>query len=192
MKKFLVAAACMLAASPVLAQDPSPHGSVYSSFGSAAFVRGGYIFAAHGGGASGDASAPLGSIGYHAPFSPGSQFGFETELVYLRDSETIGPITATAGQLTALISLRWQYETGSRISPFVSAGIGPAYIHAKIDNGVTEISDSDLVLGYSGRAGVEIQLSDGLALETAYRYLGATDDGTAGFHAAEAGLNFTF
>ncbi len=195
-KSVLLSAAFALAPAVALAQEQSEFksGSVYSSYGATAFVRGGYAFSAHGGGASGSIDAITFAAGY-APIPKwnfgNSTLGFETELAYFRDGEAIGPIDTTLWGLTGLLSLRYEYDMGA-IRPFLSAGVGPAYWRASVDDGVTEISDGDFKLGYSGRAGFEAVLTERLSLEAAYRYLGATVDGTVGFHSAELGLNLGF
>lgn len=173
----------------------SHSGSIYDSFGQSLFVRGGYIFAAHGGGVSDQASAPMAAVGYRSPMSKSGphQWNFETEIVYVRDSEDIlSSITVSGWALTGLLSLRWEYDTGSPINPYVSAGVGPTYAQLKTSNGMTQISDGEWAFGYSGRAGIEAYLSNGFSMEAGYRYLGATSDGTGGLHTGEVGLNYNF
>lgn len=201
-RQSLLSAVLILAPTVAAAQAQQGEfksGSVYSSYGSSAFVRGGYGFAAHGGGASGSIDAITFAAGY-APVPKwrfgGSTLGFESEIVYFRDSEDIdlgagGVLDTTLWSLTGLLSLRYEYDMGA-IRPFMSAGVGPAYWRASVDDGITEISDGEFKLGYSGRAGIEAALSDRVSLEAAYRYLGATINGTAGFHSAELGLNLDF
>jgi len=174
-------------------------GSVYNNFGQSLFVRGGYIFAAHSGGVSDQASAPMFAVGYRAPMSRfgRNRWNFETEVVYARDSEDIvliPPTTLTLSgyAITGLASVRWEYDTRSAISPFISAGVGPTYARAKVSDGITEIADGEWAFGYSGRAGLEAHLSDRVSMEAGYRYLGATNSGTAGLHTGEVGLNLNF
>src|SRR5690606_27244602 len=64
-------------------------GSVYGGFGQGVFLRGGYIFAAHGGGASEQAGAPMAAAGYRRPISKHGRnhWSLELEGVYARDSE---------------------------------------------------------------------------------------------------------
>lgn len=172
----------------------SSSGSVYGRYGQAAFARGGYGFAAHGGGESGSVDTLLGAVGYRTALSRGTggRFSLETELVYTGDSETALGIKATVTSYTGLFSLRWDAAPGSFINPFLSAGVGPAYYHLKLSDGVTSASDGSFALGYSGRAGLEANFAEQFSLEAAYRYLGATDNGTIGMHAAEIGLNYKF
>lgn len=173
--------------------------SVYGKFNQAAFVRGGYIFAAHGGGVSESASAPMASVGFWSPLSRSGnhRWSFESEVVYVRDSEDVvivppDTLTISGYALTGLFSLRWQYETGGFLSPYVSAGVGPTYARAKISDGIDEISDGVWAFGYSGRAGLEARVSQNVSMEAGYRYLGATNNGNLGLHTGEVGVNFKF
>lgn len=172
----------------------SSSGSVYGRYGQAAFVRGGYGFAAHGGGESGSVDTLLGAVGYRTALGrgSGSRLSLETELVYTGDSETALGVKATVTSYTGLFSMRWDAAPGSFINPFLSAGVGPAYYRLKLSDGVTSVSDGSFALGYSGRAGLEANFAEQFSLEAAYRYLGATDNGTIGMHAAEIGLNYKF
>ena len=170
-------------------------GSVYSSYGETAFLRGGYIFASRG---AGDYDALGFSVGYRKAWREHgkSRFGLEGELIYSRDSEdflVLGlPVEVTTWGLAGVGALRWSYALSEHLSPFASVGIGPGYFHASIDDGITEISDGDLTFVYTGRAGLEVNVSEQISLETAYRYLGTTQDGTPGYHSAELGLNYNF
>ena len=183
------------AADPDKAKRQARSGSIYNSFGQSVFLRGGYIFASHGGGEADSASAPLGAIGYR---SRGARMGnhvwsFESEVVYARDSEDIvADITLSGFTLAGLLGARWEYATGTPVSPYASVGIGPVYVEATVSDGVIEINDDTLAFGYSGRAGMEVQISNGVSVDLGYRYLGATNQGTAGLHTAEGGLNFNF
>jgi opacity protein-like surface antigen len=156
-------------------------------------VRGGTAFS---GGGSEFADNITGSVG--AGFDLGQRgFSVETELYLLRDSETIsdpffGTITAKALGLAGLLSLRYDIDTGSPLTPFASVGVGPGYFRATVDDGVTSISDDDFTFVYSGRAGLALGVSDRLGVEAAYRYLDTTQDGFAGQHSVEVGLNLGF
>ncbi len=168
----------------------SSRGSVYNSYGEAAFVRGGYVFESGG---VGDYEAPIFATGYRKVFAEHgrSTFSWEGELVFSRDSQDVGPVELTLWGLSGIGAVRWQYGLG-QINPFASVGIGPGYFHANLDNGVTEVSDGDLTFVYTARGGVEFNVSDQFSLETAYRFLGTSQDGTPAYHAAELGLNYNF
>jgi len=171
-------------------------GSVYKNYGNQAFVRGGYVFAGRGGSAFEDGFG--GSIGVRHPFahSGRSAYSIEGELLYARNSEDgipFGtPVDASIWTLTGLVSLRWDYETGAGINPFLSVGGGPSYVRYKIESGLVSGSDDDFTFAYSGRAGFQIELTDQLSLEPAYRYLGTTQPGTPGAHSGEIGVNLSF
>lgn len=181
---------------------PKNEGSLYPSWTNSVFVRGGYGFHGHLLDESVDFSAPMGAVGFRHTISRynRSRFLFEMETVYARDSgevtDGIDVAELTVWGVTGLASIRWQYDTRAGISPFVSAGIGPSYWKGKLDPtsdpDIFTISDDGWAFGYSGRAGFEAALSDSISFEAAYRYLGATNDGSFGIHAAEAGLNFNW
>jgi len=188
---------------PTLASAESPgggysrsssRGSVYNSYGQAAFVRGGYVFESGG---VGDYEAPIFATGYRKTFAERgrSTFSWEGELVFSRDSEDFvlpgGPVELTLWGLSGIGAVRWQYGLGP-VNPFASVGIGPGYFHANLDDGVTEISDGDFTFVYTARGGVEFNVSDQFSVETAYRFLGTSQDGTPAYHAAELGLNYNF
>ncbi|NJO37137.1 MAG: outer membrane beta-barrel protein [Rhizobiales bacterium] len=78
------------------------------------------------------------------------------------------------------------------MNPFLSAGIGPSYNRTSFDDGVTQLSNGSVGLGYSGRAGVEAHLVGRVSVEAAYRYLNATSDAAVAQHAGELGLNYNF
>ena len=161
----------------------------------AAFVRGGYIFTTHSGGDSDQASSPLAAVGYRtAPLLRGRHaFSIETEAVYTRDStDTFQPFTFTNWTITGVAALRWEYETGSIVNPYISAGLGPNYRELKVSDGVMKNKNGEWAFGYSGRAGLTARLTTDITVEAGYRYLGATQNPTSGLHAAEFGLNFTF
>ena len=206
MNRLIIAAAMSLFAAEASAQDVaqqsggikygSRSGSVYSSYGSAAFVRGGYGFASKGGSPFEEGFS--GSIGYRRVISQSgrSAFSIEGELLYARNSEdqiipTV-PVEATAWALTGLVSLRWDYAVGAPISPFASVGVGPSYMRGKVVSPLASVSDDDVTFAYSGRAGVVIGLSDNISLEPAYRYIGTTQSGAPGVHSAEVGFNLNF
>ncbi len=93
-------------------------------------------------------------------------------------------------------ALRWQYNFDGRVSPYASAGLGPAitlFSFERTINGVGfETKNTDVVFGYTGRTGLEFAITPSFGIEAGYRYLGATDDVAVGFHAGELGLNFKF
>jgi opacity protein-like surface antigen len=192
--------------SPVLVNEsseevaaPEPpaarRGSVYSSYDRAIFLRPGYIFAARG---AGSFDAPAVATGYRSTFHRAgrSAFAWEGELHYLRDSEdflVLGVPTETSlWGLTGLGGVRWTYALSDVVSPFASIGVGPSYFRGKVESGGITVADGDFTVAYSGRTGLEFNISEQFSLETAYRYLGTTQSGTPGFHSAEVGLNLNF
>ena len=174
---------------------PKSRGSVYSSYDRAILIRPGYIFSARG---AGSFDAPSVATGYRSVFHRvgRSTFAWEGELHFLRDSEDLlvlgVPVSTTFWGFTGLGGVRWNYALVDHVSPFASVGVGPAYFRAKASSPTGSVSDGDITFAYSGRAGVEFNISDQFSIETAYRYLGTTQSGTPGYHAGEVGLNYNF
>ena len=177
--------------------------SPYGRFSSAAFVRGGYAFAGLNPGENFPTDAPLASAGFRFPVSRSgsSLLSFESEAVVLWGDETIfDPFTGVTAEISGtsvvgLFGLRWQHQNpAGGLSPFVSAGAGPAYLRSRVefDDGSPDLAGDTLAFGYGARAGVAVSLAERVSIEWAYRYLGATRDTTVGAHAAELGLNLKF
>jgi len=186
-------------------QDPAPpqferkpRRSIYENFGQAVFLRGGYVFSAHGAGQNGSISAPLIGAGLIRPIRRWGDHlvNIELEVVYFGDSDNSlllgAPVESSIWSVTALATLRYRYLTGALLDPYLSIGLGPAYYRGAVTAGGVTISDGEFVLGYSGRAGLIATLSDQLSLEAGYRYLGASRAGSIGVHAGEVGLNLGF
>lgn len=172
-------------------------GSVYDGYGQSVFLRGGYVFIAHGDRTPNNANIPYFAAGYRRSFGPGSRFSFESEVVYHSDTETavigLGQADLSTLGIVALASVRWSGpELGWSTRTFASAGFGPSYYRSAVDDGATRLTDGEVGLGYSFRVGVERPIFDNFSLEAAYRYLNATNDAAVGLHAAELGLNYAF
>lgn len=180
---------------PAPAPARESRGSVYGAYDRSIFLRPGYSFAARG---AGSFDAPTVASGYRSVFHRAgrSAFAWEGELHYLRDSEDLlvlgVPVSTTLWGLTGLGGVRWTYQLSDFMSPFASAGIGPSYFRARATSLGATVSDGEITFAYSGRAGVEFNISEQFSLETAYRYLGTTQSGTPGFHSAEVGFNYNF
>ncbi len=181
-------------------QSPSRRrstGSIYRQYGSAVFARGGLFFADTN--TLTDVSQPYGSLGYRQIFAAKGKsiFSWEGEVLGARDSETLptglmgSDIDVSSTLIAGLASARWDYVLSEVLSPFVSAGIGIAYVRGSVDDGVASISNDDFEFAYTGRAGLAVNVTDQLGLEAAYRFVGVTA-GTDGFHGGELGLNYRF
>lgn len=207
MNYWIFAAAALLPFSGAAAQDVagsgsmkyasgSGSGSVYSAYSSTVFSRGGYAFAASDN--SDFDESVMGSIGWRKAFGNASASGlsFETELLYAHNSESgliLGtPIDAKVWTLTGLLGLRYDIRTRAGVNPFFSVGVGPSYIKTKISSLGGSASGDDITFAYSGRAGIDIKVSDRFSFEPAYRYTGTTQSGLPGVHSAELGLNLRF
>ena len=185
-------------------------GSIYDSFAPAAFIRGGYVFAAdiNDGPSEIFGNGPSAFLGYRTPIATGGRtsLSFETEIGFQRGSRQQALLTVDA--YTALASLRVDHMLTRNFGFFGSGGIGPAYLRAVVPNdiivpGVVVIPggfvDDEFTFGYSGRAGMQTRLSQTLSLEAAYRYSGSlgvnfgqSESTRLGAHAAEIGLDVRF
>lgn len=74
----------------------------------------------------------------------------------------------------------YDFSTGTAFTPFVGAGLGVAYAHAKTDTptGATTYlttDSSDAMFAYQATVGASYALTDHLAVTGSYRYLGTTE-----------------
>jgi opacity protein-like surface antigen len=170
--------------------------SRYRESRQAAFVRGGYAFAAGGAGLADGKGAPVFAAGYKTKLSERSDFSFEGELIYQKDKDPvtigIGVEEATLTAMTALASLRWDGPQFGPVRPYVSGGFGPARVKTKLDDGISPLTDSSIELGYGGRVGVVRPLFRNVDVEAGYRFLGATNDNAANTHTLEIGFSYRF
>lgn len=210
-----ILATVLIAPTAGLAQDAYrskalSRASAYHTNGDAFFVRGGYVFdnteedfddlAGFPGAADlADSSAVYGSIGARAKIARAgaSMFGLEFETLVARDTVEISDGVGVFADISQWVvapqaNARWQYNFHGVVAPYASFGVGPAVVIQSIDSTIGQFRDTSVVFSYNGRAGLEFGLADRFGVETGYRYLGVTDEGTAGAHAAELGLNFKF
>lgn len=191
--------------SEALARD-----SAYHTNGNAFFLRGGYVFDSTeedfddfsgipGLEDLGDTSSVYGSLGVRNKLirAGASMFALEVEALVARDTvdfdDGLGNFLDFNEWIVApQISGRWQYNFHGRIAPFASVGVGPAIVIDSIESSIGDVSDTSVFFSYNGRAGLEINITPRFGMEAAYRYLGVTDETTAGFHAGEIGFNFKF
>ena len=104
-----------------------------------------------------------------------------------------------------LVNGFYDINTGTRLTPYIGAGVGVAVVNGKLSgDGTTLYNSSDTQFAYQGIAGVSYALTGNLALTADYRYLGTTDTtfkGGAGVssvkasngnHTILAGVRWTF
>lgn len=172
--------------------------SVYGNFGQQVSLRGGYVFDSNRDGVDGSPSAGVFAASYIKPIR---RFGnhiisAEGEIVYYRDSDSVtiigADVVSKIWSVSGLVGARYQYATGWNIDPFASFGIGPAYWKESLESGGVQNTNSALVFGYGGRAGLVASISDTLAIEGGYRFLGSTFGSSSIIQAAEVGVNWSF
>ncbi|MGZ9099327.1 MAG: outer membrane protein, partial [Brevundimonas sp.] len=82
--------------------------------------------------------------------------------------------TVSEGETTSLgafANIAYEFNSKSRIRPFVGAGIGFAQVN--YDDGV--VDDDDIGFAYQAKAGVAYDINERLTAEVAYRYMNVTD-----------------
>jgi len=80
--------------------------------------------------------------------------------------------------LSLIPTARMDFGRGQGISPYISAGLGPAYYSANDVNIVSSSaspSDSDLVMAYQVGVGFTYPYSNKTSIDFGYRYFGTTD-----------------
>ena len=83
-------------------------------------------------------------------------------------------LSGNASILTGLVNAYWDIDTGTRLRPYITGGVGFARIKAKFTvTGVGGIStsDQDTVLAYQFGAGLGYDVTDKITIEAGYRYL---------------------
>ncbi len=187
---------------PRKSRGRSRSGSVYDTFGQAAFVRGGYVFSAdanHGEEVNGDGFGVY--AGYRAPISKRGfdALSLEVELGHQRTPHDKYLFSIDA--YSSMMSLRWDHAFSPQFGYFASAGVGVAYLRAYANDAVLGpfFWEDEFTFGYTGRSGFRANISETFSLEAAYRYAGAlgVDFGgpyslRLGSHSAELGLDVRF
>lgn len=209
-KGLIVSAACIAVSVPVMgaaaasAQDSARPtnfqrggGSIYRDYGNAVFARGAIVFAAHSSDADFDVGAIGSSFGFRRQIARNGRmvWSIQPNVVWQRESSELDVVGVPVDQafwgLSGLISGRLEYQT-SFITPFVEAGVGPGFFETVVDDGVTKTTNGNLAAAYSGVAGFEKRVTDRIAIEAAYRYLGALREQAIGFHSGEVGVSYRF
>ena len=174
--------------------------------GPALVLRGGDIFIADGPGFYDDFTSPYAAVGYRSPARAfglkHSRLSLEGEAIYFSQNDDydfgLGFIETTAWTLAGIGSLRWGWDWNFPVEPYAAAGVGFAYTHLSVEDGVANVDQGDIDFAYQGRAGVSARIARPVSLEAGYRYLGVQRpgpvDGTGGFgvHGLEAGVVWRF
>lgn len=173
-------------------------GSIYQSFGQRVSQRSGYVFSSSREGADGSPSAGVFSAAYIHPIK---RFGnhllsAEVETIYYRDADIVSAlgidVVSREWSLTGLLSARYQYSTGWIVDPFATFGVGTAFTKTALTTAGVRNSDDAFVFAYGGRAGLIAHVTNNLAIEGGYRFLGSTFDGSSNIQAVEVGVNLGF
>lgn len=149
--------------------------------------------------------AVTGALGYRY----GNGLRSEVEVGYRSNGvDSLSGVTNGSGDIRAwnfMGNVLYEFSTGTKVIPYVGAGIGAARI--SFDDvtpvGGSRIDDSDWRFAYQGIAGVSYKVTDRVELFGDYRYLGTTDpsfstasgtsvDSEYGNHTVMVGLRWTF
>jgi len=172
--------------------------SLYSSYGQSVSLRGGYVFASNREGVDGSPSAGIFGAAYIKPIKRYGNhvLSLETEIVYSRDADSVtilgADVTSKIWSVTGLLEGRYEYVTGWGFNPFATFGIGPAYARSALTTAGAENREGALVLAYSGRAGLQANISEKISIEGGYRFLGSTFGDSSIIQSLEVGVNLQF
>ena len=114
-----------------------------------------------------------GAVGYMI-----EKYRVEGEVIYQAndvdtvDGLSISPIAIDTNALSFLVSGYLDFDTGSIMTPYITAGIGASRVEADI-MGLLEFDDT--VLSYQLGVGVGFAMSETMRLDFRYRYLGAAE-----------------
>jgi len=181
-----------------LAQNVGTPRSLYSSYGQSVSLRGGYVFASNREGVDGSPSAGIFGAAYIKPIKRYGNhvLSLETEIVYSRDADSVtilgADVTSKIWSVTGLLEGRYEYVTGWGFNPFATFGIGPAYARSALTTAGAENREGALVLAYSGRAGLQANISEKISIEGGYRFLGSTFGDSSIIQSLEVGVNLQF
>ena len=83
--------------------------------------------------------------------------------------------TGDLAPLSLMTNVYYDFDTGSKWTPFVGAGIGGADLDARVVEAGTTLTKSERIgLGYQGIVGLAYRVSDALSIKADYRYLATT------------------
>ncbi|HUY68754.1 MAG TPA: OmpA family protein [Alphaproteobacteria bacterium] len=106
----------------------------------------------------------------------------EGEFAYARSNvNKVNGVTENSGRINNLYlmgNLYYDFQTGTRWTPYVGGGLGlaaPDADHIGVLSNGGDLNDSDFQFAYQAIAGVAYELTDHLALSADYRYVGTTD-----------------
>jgi len=150
--------------------------------------------------------AVIPSIGYRY----GNGLRTEFELGYrTNDVDSVSGTATGSGDISAksaMLNLLYDVDTGSRLMPYIGAGIGYAQVEydvRPVGVGLNRVDDDDNVFAYQGIAGLSYWVSEAVEVAAEYRYFATQDpdfrtsagvpvEGEYDSHAALIGLRFNF
>ncbi|HIJ63183.1 MAG TPA: OmpA family protein [Rhodospirillaceae bacterium] len=122
--------------------------------------------------------ALLGQLGYgFGQIRVEGEFGWRTNGIDKVSGLTTASGSGSLDAASIMANVYYDFATGTRLTPYLGAGIGGVDVSA--DNirgsGVTYSNDDQFTFGYQGIAGVSYALDDNLSIKADYRYLRTAD-----------------
>jgi opacity protein-like surface antigen len=109
-----------------------------------------------------------------------------------------GSISGNMSALSGLGNVYLDFVNSSPFTPYISGGMGIAYVNAEIDEGDETASENDTVFAYQVGAGVGFSINPNMIIDLKYRYFATSDidvgDGnaTVASHNVYIGFRYTF
>ncbi|PKN52426.1 MAG: hypothetical protein CVU55_04060 [Deltaproteobacteria bacterium HGW-Deltaproteobacteria-13] len=154
------------------------------------------------------------TVGIASVLAGGYNFGMfrmEGEIGYQRnsmDKATVcdgggcggGSISGNTSALSGLVNGYIDFVNSSPVTPYISGGIGVAYVKVDVDqrNGSGTDSFNDTIFAYQVGAGLAYAINQNLSLDLKYRYFATPEldlegsKATFGSHNVYFGLRYTF
>lgn len=132
---------------------------VESSLGMAIVAGGGYAF---------------------GPFRVEGEFGWRDNGLENVTTPSLGRGSGTGDiePLSMMVNAYYDFDTGTKFTPYLGAGVGAVDLEGKIEESGTTITNmGEFGFGYQGIAGVAYQVDSQLSIKADYRYLATTETG---------------
>lgn len=140
------------------------------------------------------------AVGYDFYQASGIPVRLDLEYFYRFESEKdyIGGVKGRETKFnwqTIMANIYYDFRNNTQLTPFVNGGLGLAYTSIKGKALGAPLSDSSSDFAWSLGAGISYAITDNLAMDISYRYIGVDlDVRDVDFHANEVltGARFTF
>lgn len=106
------------------------------------------------------------------------EFGWRDNGVDKVTTPGLGKLNGTGDlePLSFMANAYYDFDTGTKWTPYIGAGIGAVYLGGKVEEAGTTVTEMGRTgLGYQGIGGVAYKINDSLSLKGEYRYLATTE-----------------